>query len=324
MTIFLMPKPEYFQAFFFRCKDDSGVVDIIDALRPLRLDGTLRSAMHIGNHYKVLSGIQQYPWDRTGGETPLTPDAMREFCREFDFGAWNGSGGLYGTRAQVAEARRLVKKALRGKVDKLQFLDARTLKLAERFAGPCKWVTGWDLRRVLDLVKPVFGLMQGVPTDFPLRSVYWRKKTAPASMHPDRDRCGLIWCAPVAPIDGSHAKTMADIASRIILAYGFEPMLSITLLTERTLNCVISISYDRDVPGEDERAMACHRELIEVLTSRGYHFYRLGIHMMGEMRQDNSYTRTLRAIKQALDPAGVLAPGRYDPESDGDTPAASA
>jgi 4-cresol dehydrogenase (hydroxylating) len=316
MTIFLMPKPEYFQAFFFRCKEDEGLGDIIDALRPLRLDGTLRNALHIGNDYKVLSGIQQYPWTRTGGRTPLTTAVMREFRQEMDFGAWNGSAGLYGTHAQVAEARRLVKKALRGKVDKLQFLDERTLRLAERFAGPCKWVTGWDLRRVLELVRPIFGLMQGIPTDFPLRSVYWRKNMqVPVDMNPDRDRCGLIWCAPVAPIEGGHARRLSKISSDVMLRHGFEPMLSITLVTERTLTCVISISYDRDMPGEDERAMKCHRELIDALTSGGYHFYRLGIHMMSEIQQDNGYTRTLQALKQTLDPAGILAPGRYHPQT---------
>ena len=57
MTIWLMPAPEHFEAFFFRCDDDSDLGDVIDALRPLRLYGTLRSAAHIGNDYKVLNGI---------------------------------------------------------------------------------------------------------------------------------------------------------------------------------------------------------------------------------------------------------------------------
>ena len=43
-------------------------------LRPLRLNGTLRSAAHIGNDYKVLNGIGQYPWELTGGTTPLRPE----------------------------------------------------------------------------------------------------------------------------------------------------------------------------------------------------------------------------------------------------------
>ena len=63
MSIWLMPAPEYFQAYFFSCDSDDGLAPIVEALRPLRLNGTLRSTVHIANDYKVLSGMQQYPWE---------------------------------------------------------------------------------------------------------------------------------------------------------------------------------------------------------------------------------------------------------------------
>jgi 4-cresol dehydrogenase (hydroxylating) len=62
MTIWLMPAPPYFQAFFFQCGEDSQLAPLIEALRPLRLSGALRSTVHIANDYKVLAGLQQYPW----------------------------------------------------------------------------------------------------------------------------------------------------------------------------------------------------------------------------------------------------------------------
>ena len=43
MTVWLMPAPESFQAFFFMCRDREGLGRVIDAMRPLRLNGTLRS-----------------------------------------------------------------------------------------------------------------------------------------------------------------------------------------------------------------------------------------------------------------------------------------
>ena len=312
MTFWLMPAPEYFQAFFFRCDGDEGLPAIIDALRPLRMSGTLRSAIHIGNDYKVLAGIQQYPWKETRGATPLTADRMRSFRRRMNFGAWNGSGGLYGTRRQVAEARRLVRKALAGKVDRIQFLDDRKLALASRFAGVFGLITRWDIRRALELVRPVFGLMRGIPTDQPLRSTYWRKPhPPPAAMDPDRDRCGLLWCSPVAPAEGKHARALADISARIMLTFGFEPLLSITLITERALICVVSITYDRDRPGEDERALACYEELRREFSARGYVSYRLGIQSMRELKASGASGKFLDDIKRIADPAGILAPGRY-------------
>lgn len=312
MSVWLMPAPECFEAFFFRCDDEHSLAGIIEALRPLRLDGTLRSASHIGNDYKVLNGIRQYPWEATDGRTPLMPDQMRGFRRSLRFGAWNGSGGLYGTRAQVREAKRLLRGRLRGRVARLEFLDDRRLALARRFARAYGFVTGWDLSHALDLVEPVYGLMRGVPTEAPMASAYWRKRRPPpARMDPDRDGCGLLWCAPVAPLDGESATALTDFCSETLLRHGFEPMISLTIVTERALTCVVSISYDRDLDGEDERAMQCYQELLSGLSARGYHSYRLGIQSNAAMAHPDSYGATLTSLKRTLDPNGILAPGRY-------------
>lgn len=314
MTLWLMPAPEYFQAFFFRCDDDAGLAPLVEALRPLRLNGTVRNTIHIGNDYKVLSGLRQYPFEETGGRTPLLPEQMAEFRSSMHFGRWNGSGGLYGTRKQVAEARRLLKRALKGKINRIGFIDDRTLALIERFSAPFRFLTGWDLSRTLNVLRPVYGLMKGIPTDTPMESAYWRKRIAPpAQMDPDRDRCGLLWYAPVAPATGEDAVALTGAASEVVLAHGFEPGISMTMVTERSLTCVISIGYDRDVAGQDLAAMQCCRALRARLTGMGYHSYRLGVQSMSEMSADNGYNRLLNTLKNALDPNGVLAPGRYQP-----------
>lgn len=313
MTVWLMPAPEHFEACFFRCDSEEGLPGLIDALRPLRLNGTLPSAAHIANDYKVAAGIQLYPWEEMQGASPLSADVMARLRQKLNCGVWNGSVGLYGTRAQVAEARRLLKAALRGRVSKMQFVDAHKLELARRFARPYSMVTGWDITRALELVRPVFGLMQGTPTDQPLRSCYWRKRSIPEQVDVDRDGCGLLWCSPVAPLDGRHAAAISALAARVLPAHGFEPMISITLLTERAIGCVISLCYDRDVPGEDERAAACHRQLLAELNAAGYVPYRLGLDSMGQMGSGagDGSANLLRALKDALDPNGILAPGRY-------------
>lgn len=312
MTLWLMPAPEYFQAYYFRCEEPEDVSALIDALRPLRLDHTIRGASHIANDYKVLSALEQYPWERAGGRTPLREPLMREFRRELRIGAWNGSGALYGTRAQVKEARRLLQRALRGIASKLQFLDDRMLRVASAFAGPYEMLTGWRLQRMLALLRPVYGLMKGIPTAHPLASTYWRKRTPPpAAMDPDRDGCGLLWASPVAPADGHHAHRLTGLASDILLDHGFEPMISLTMVTERSLACVVSIAFDRELPGEDVRALDCYHDLMQRLASDGYYPYRLGLAGMAGGEQPGAYSDLLRDIKDMLDPAAILAPGRY-------------
>jgi 4-cresol dehydrogenase (hydroxylating) len=316
MTVWLMPAPEHFQAFFFMCKDESGIGPVIDALRPLRLNGTLRSAIHIGNDYKVLTATTQYPWDEMRGETPLGRPAIAGIRSKLAIGSWNGAGGLYGTRGQVREARKQVKRALKGKVDRLQFVDDRLLRVMARFATPFRMLTGWDISQTLKVIAPVYNLMKGVPTDSTLASTYWRKReAAPKVIDPDRAGCGLLWCSPVVPLSGTHATEVTQLAASTLLAHGFEPQMSVSLATERSLICVTTISYDRTVAGEDERARRCYNELTEELLARGYPPYRLNVNSMHHVAGDDGYARVLRALKATLDPHGVLAPGRYEPRA---------
>lgn len=317
MTIWLMPKPELFEAFFFRCTDPQGLPAVIDALRRLRLKDVLRSSMHIVNDYKVLGGLRQYPWTEANEGTPLTPELMAHFRKDLTFGYWNVSGGLYGTKVQVGEAKRLLRKEFAGQKGRLQFLSEDKLRMAVRFAGPFKLVTGLDIRRTAKLVEPVMGLLRGepMPLDFALSSAYWRKRTPPPSdPDPDRDGCGLLWYAPTAPADGKQVQRLAALTVDIMLKHGFEPMISLTMLTPRIVYSVLAITYDRGVAGEDEKAMKCYRELVGECQRQGYYPYRSGIQsQQAELRTSDAYTDVLGKIKATLDPNGILAPGRYGP-----------
>jgi 4-cresol dehydrogenase (hydroxylating) len=187
------------------------------------------------------------------------------------------------------------------------------LRLAGRFAGVYKFFTGWDVSRALDLVRPVYGLMKGVPTDHSLASTYWRKRTPPPpAMHPDRDGCGLLWCSPIAPADGRQALELTRLASRVLLGHGFEPAISLTMISERSLACIVSITYDRSVDGEDERARICYHDLLRQLAANGFYSYRLSIESMSTASDSRGYGSLVRAIKKTLDPNHVLAPGRYE------------
>lgn len=313
LTLWLMPAPEYFQSFYFSVNNHSQLSEVIDLLRPLRLDGTIDSAMHIANDYKVLGAIQLYPWKEAENRTPLDKEILKKLGENWDFGAWNASGALYGTKKEVALARKKIKQRLKGKVKKLRFLDDRLLKLAERFQKPYHWVTGVNLPEMLKILKPIYNMTKGIPTDAMLPSIYWRKKDGvPEVMYPEKDNCGLMWCAPIAPTSGKHAMKLWSIIESTFEHYDFEPAVTITLLTERTMDCIIAISYDRSIEGEDQHAQACHDELLKKLTESGYYPYRLGIQSMNGLPEaEESYTKFINSIKTCLDPKNILSPGRY-------------
>jgi 4-cresol dehydrogenase (hydroxylating) len=189
--------------------------------------------------------------------------------------------------------------------------------MMRRFSKLFQVLTGWDVRQTIKVMTPVYDLMKGVPTEATLASAYWRKTgPLPDQMDPDRDRCGLLWCSPVVPNTGADVTHVTELATSVLLAHGFEPQMSISLATERSVICVISISYDRELDGEDERASHCYRTLTEQLIARGYPPYRLNVGSMNFLSTDeDDYARLLGALKRTLDPKGVLAPGRYEPHS---------
>jgi 4-cresol dehydrogenase (hydroxylating) len=60
--------------------------------------------------------------------------------------------------------------------------------------------------------------------------------------------------------------------------------------------------------------MACHNEIMALLNAQGYTPYRLGIQSMNMINsKDKSVLALTSIIKNALDPANVLAPGHYIP-----------
>ena len=134
-----------------------------------------------------------------------------------------------------------------------------------------------------------------------------------ANPDPDRDRCGLLVFAPVLPFDGAAVSEALRLLEEVAAPRGFQPGVSLRCITPRVLYLVGSLVYDRNVPGEDERAAACHHALHTRLAAAGFFPYRLGLADQATPLpcQDDS-AALLQSIKQLVDPSDILAPGRYD------------
>ena len=312
MTFWLAPMPAYFQTIFFSVGDDQKAADVIDALAKLRLNG-LALPVGLWNDYRMLATRTQYPWDLAGGVTPLPADAFEKEKSRLKIARWNGWGALYNlSREQALAERKLIAKALAGKVDSLLFLDEKRVNWIERLPRLFKAVTGADPAVMVRLHRE--SSFRGHTEDEFVAMAYWRKKgSIPAEKDADRDGCGTIWTYPSLPFQGSHMARLVNITEKICLRHGFEPKIALLCVTARKINVAINPIYDRSVPGEDERAMACHRELISELHKAGYLSSRLGIQSMDSLPpSDDDYGTFMMRLKQALDPNDVLSPGRYD------------
>jgi 4-cresol dehydrogenase (hydroxylating) len=317
MTIWLMPKPSHFAAAICQLRRDEDIFELLERLRPLRLDETLRNIVHIGNDLRLISGAMRYPYDRAGGLTPL-PEGLRKSLRqELGVAPWSFSAALHGDAAQVRAAKAKLKRALRGLDCRLIFLDDRKMALARRVAGMTAFLPlGRALHQKLDQAEPAVGLLKGKPSEAFLAGAYWRsRRPVPVGrpLNPAEDGCGIIWVGPVLPATARELERFLDVAEPVFRAHGFDFLLTLSFVTARSLSAIMTITYDRDDAGERDKARACHRELIEVTARAGYPVYRgHGQAMDLSGAGTGTFWGVVRQIKDALDPNRVIAPGRYD------------
>lgn len=323
MTIWLMPKPEKFVAFYLSASNETALEQIVQALVPLKRSGVITSLPHIANAYRVLGGMQQYPWpfvEKRSVQFPLPGDITEQLKKQWQVGTWNLSGALYGTKEQVANAKKQVRKSLRRvKGARLNFISDELLRFIEIFQKPIAFVTRMDLPGMLKVLRPVHNMMKGQPSAQFLTSSYWRMKTVPnGRFDMDKDNVGLIWSAFVAPADAKNARQLMDIVDTVLPEFGFEPAVTLTLLNERCIDAVVSISFDRTASAPDgqrwdELALQCRDKLYQSMFSCGFYPYRTDVSKMAEMVHcgDPQYLQVLADLKHALDPHGILAPGRY-------------
>lgn len=316
MTVWLAPLPDYFQSCFFGIQEEERLEDLIDALQPLQLRGLFRAGLTIRNDFNVLTRMQQYPWDALDGKTPM-PEEMLENIRKLWWrNAWWGSlwigwAEMYsGSREQGLAERKVIEEALKDKAERLVFVDDEEVAIS-RWDTPADTETIAGYFRSEDLKESV---SLGVPSEDNVFSTYRRKKTPPpeSDMDPDRDRCGVIFNVPTIPYEGRHVRAALDIVKEALERYEFEPILIIGCFTGRVIYLDAAIYFDRDAPGEDEKALSCHDEMLGRLIQRGYVPYRLGIEsvkLLPEPKDD--YGKLTEALKKALDPNNILAPGRY-------------
>ncbi len=327
--IWLHPRPERLMLFTLDVADTDQLAAAMDSLRTLALAGTLRSHVHTANAFQTLSLVEKYPADLREQGTRIPPQRLTELQAQYGVPAWTAVGGLYGSAAQVRAAKRELVRALRGQ-GSLAFFDDTKVAQSKRLValwqrsqgrGPMgaiaravkSLVTRKDFALVA-LLPEMYGVLRGRPTWSVLRSAYFKSAARPAAedLDPARDRCGLMWLATAVPMTGAQARKVLALAEPLFTAFDFNMSACLTMMNERTLFLLLGIFFDQDHDAERERAGKLYRALHAVFTEHGYQQYRGGVPEWTSGGASASTSgKMLGRIKNMLDPAAVLAPGRY-------------
>lgn len=310
-TLWLAAVPRHFRMFELSLGPEHRLAPVLEHLRQLYVRRVLGAPVTFWNDYKQAVGAIQYPW-ALQPEPPLRRAALRSISSNYS--TWKAFGGVYVDHPRLGRlVTEAVYEGLAGKIRPPGFLSVlsgeklRWLRGAERLLGG----TRYSPRAILDLWDHMPLLGHTAPDR--ARSVYWRKRTPPRlPIDADGGGCGLLWHAFVLPFDGAVIEDVLARVDALMLEHGFEPVTSFVTLNDRYVRAFVQLIFDRDVAGEDDRALRCHNALFELLEAEGFWHTRLDLLHMDRISSGTAALQ--RRLKQALDPAGILSPGRYERE----------
>ncbi len=322
--LWLMPRPEAFTSFTFDLARPEDLAQLVDLVRELALKGILQSACHLVNDVVALSVLAQYPAHLLDRYSRLPDDVLAGMRLRFGVSHWNFVGGIQGTHESV----RLVKKELRHRLaslGRLKFLDDRQVRSVEalirlRKRPALKRPIDWAVRtfvgispEMLEAAPHVHSVLKGKPSDFFVRHAYFKSRLPkPDIANPDRDDCGLIWFAPIAPMTGRHVQQVLGLCRPLFERYEFDFYAALLIQNPRSMIVLTSIFYLKDNPAQCERARQLYGELSAATSAAGYQQYRVGTSgMLSLAKSAPGFIAFAKALKSAADPAEILSPGKY-------------
>ena len=123
---------------------------------------------------------------------------------------------------------------------------------------------------------------------------------------------GNVWFTPGMPMIGRHALELDRLGRAIYEKFGMD-YLVMQVASARFARGLHVLTWNRAEADENARADACYRELTVEFAKRGIGVGRAAIDYQDLHAEQltPAFRDALRALKRALDPEGIIAPGKY-------------
>ena len=284
LGIWLMPEPEAATLCEVRFPREEDIAGAVDALRPLRIKGTIPGVANMRNAVGIAAGTtSRSDWLPERG--PLSAGVIEAMKAKLGIGWWNMSFALYGPEDIMATQLKSVRAAfdaVPGAELSAKVIDGPTLAAPARGGG---------------------GSRVGVPGLAAFQLPNWR---GGAGAHVD--------FSPILAPRGPDAVRIYQLSKRIIEEGGFD-FIGTYYNFGRAMALICAVVFDRS-DGRDTGAIAgVFKRLIREAGFAGFGEYRTHLAYMDEVAaqygwNDHALARLSRSIKRTLDPKGILSPGK--------------
>jgi 4-cresol dehydrogenase (hydroxylating) len=279
--IHLMPEPPGYRPYLVTFPEEDDVDQITEIIRPLKLNMLIPNAavtVELNLEASVAVSRAQY----FSGDGPLPDSVRRRIMADLDIGMWNFYGALYGPERVMDNNWKVIEESFR------QVPGARFF--FEKDKGR----------------EPAFGyrakLMRGIPNMTEFGILNW----VPNGAH--------VGFAPMAAVTGRTALEQYRFARDLAHQYGFD-YTGEYIVGWRDMHHVFVIFYSRDNADQKQRCYELMRVMIDEAAKRGEGEYRTHLDFMDQIAgtynwNDGALMRLSNAVKDELDPEGILAPGK--------------
>jgi 4-cresol dehydrogenase (hydroxylating) flavoprotein subunit len=283
MGIWLTRRPESFAPLLLAIDEESDFEAAVDTVRELRLAGHLEGMPALYSTLRACHMLRDAPV--SGQERAFTDPELREIGTRAGVGAW-------AARAAVWGAPEIVDAKLRRIRDAWETIPSGRVE-ARRTYSPDEYD---------QLEYSAEQIMAGEPT---LKAI---QNTPPNIAHVD--------VSPVVPLQGTTMRIVIEMIRREFTAAGRDLGVGIMVTGERSAVVIAGVRYDKTDEDSTRSAFDLARRLILELGKLGFGDSRPHLEFMDLAAaeysfNDNIYRRVATQIKDALDPDGILSPGRH-------------